>query len=113
MLDHDFESVAPRLFTHLCPNRYVAANDLLKCCTERRKDIARSNDDAADDAERLGHAKVRKLKGGCRHLMRNRISTRTDFIRRWLWPRIDIHSFHSFDFLYNAARPFASSRFAL
>ena len=52
------EGVAARLFAHLCPDRDVAADDLLEGRTERREHIARPHDDAAHDTQRLRNVKV-------------------------------------------------------
>src|SRR5712691_10303451 len=80
VLDHDLKSIDTSLFTERGPDRDVPADDGLQRSADRRKDVARADDNPADHAEVLHDAIIRQLECRCYHLMRNGIARWTDVV---------------------------------
>src|SRR6266536_2079751 len=80
VLDHDLKSIDTSLFTERGPDRDVPADNGLQRRADRRKDVARADDNPADHAEVLHDAIIRQVECRCHHLMRNRIARWTNVV---------------------------------
>src|SRR5215468_10735983 len=69
VLDHDFKSLAARLLAKLREESDVAADQCLETPPDRAEDRARTDGDAAHDAEIAHEAEARQFKPGRYHMM--------------------------------------------
>src|SRR6266498_4263414 len=91
MLNHDVKSICAGVLAKFCPHSDIPTNNHLQARADGREDVSRADYDSANNAKILCDAEVWQFKRSSYHLMRNRITRRTNRIGRSLVDGISVH----------------------